>query len=138
MISPLDSISHMLSQQPTGTSWYPNAASSGRQSQFYDVSLSDSDFHLKTADRTAGPRMTGVTNWNSCTTESDERNCQPNKCSTAVEYGDGVSPHVDDSAFASSGLDTDGRPYVCRMCNSSFSKKFCLANHIVTIHQVRQ
>ncbi|ESO07822.1 hypothetical protein HELRODRAFT_170381 [Helobdella robusta] len=28
------------------------------------------------------------------------------------------------------------RPYTCRLCDASFSKRFCLANHIVTVHQV--
>ena len=28
------------------------------------------------------------------------------------------------------------RPYSCKLCEASFSKKFCLANHIVTVHQV--
>lgn len=35
-----------------------------------------------------------------------------------------------------SGEGLESRPYVCELCDASFSKKFCLANHIVTIHQV--
>lgn len=31
---------------------------------------------------------------------------------------------------------SESRPYVCELCDASFSKKFCLANHIVTVHQV--
>ena len=31
---------------------------------------------------------------------------------------------------------SSSRPYSCRLCEASFSKKFCLANHIVTVHQV--
>lgn len=34
------------------------------------------------------------------------------------------------------GENSESRPYVCELCDASFSKKFCLANHIVTVHQV--
>lgn len=34
------------------------------------------------------------------------------------------------------GDNFEHRPFVCELCDASFTKKFCLANHIVTIHQV--
>lgn len=36
----------------------------------------------------------------------------------------------------STGEDAEARPYTCKLCDASFSKRFCLTNHIVTIHQV--
>jgi hypothetical protein len=134
IMSPLDSISRMLSQQSTGPTWLHSSGYAVRGPQCY--SSSDVEMPSPVADHTARSSFPDVSSWNSCKIEPCERQMPADSSKPAPCKSAAVADS--DNSLHQSGADSESRPFTCRLCDASFSKKFCLANHIVTIHQVKQ
>jgi hypothetical protein len=134
IVSPLDSMSRMLSQQSAGSAWPHGSGFAGRGAQCFG--MPEVEMRSPVPDHCARPGFPEVVNWNSCKVEPCEHQVQAESSKPAVCRSAVASDN--DNNLHQSGLDSESRPFTCRLCDASFSKKFCLANHIVTIHQVRQ